>query len=104
MTGFVDKFATILPRRVQLTGKKGAPISVAVKIVPEKKYPFEIQSVKAKLGRDIKVKIEKDGSTYMLMVENIRADVGKYQDAVILKTTSKIQPEIKINVFGKIKE
>ncbi len=38
----------------------------------------------------------------MLTVENLKKEQGRYSDTIILKTDSKIRPEIKISVAGVI--
>ena len=81
------------------------PIRSTVKIIPEKKYPFSILSVKAKNGAHIlyslhKIKGKKKG--YLLYVRNILKKAGFYRDSIILKTDSKIQPEIPIMVYARI--
>lgn len=79
---------------------------MSVKIVPEEKYPFKIVEAKAKNGRFIKYKMEEvislKGTAYVLTVENLKKEKGRYYDAIYLKTTSKIRPEIKISVYGNI--
>jgi hypothetical protein len=37
-------------------------------------------------------------------VENLKQNKGRYMDTIFLKTTSKIQPTIKIPVYGNIYE
>ena len=57
--GYVKKFTTIRPKRVQLTGAIGEKISQTVAIIPEKEYPFNIIETTAKQGNDIKFALEK---------------------------------------------
>ncbi len=114
ISGPVERFVTISPHMVRLTGDMGKSIRSTVRIIPEKKYPFSILSVKAKIGRNIryslekirkvsyKDKIEKRKKEYLLHVENIKKTAGMYRDFIILKTDSKIQPEIPIMVFARI--
>ena len=45
---------------------------------------------------------EKKG--YLLTVENTRKEKGRYRDTIVLKTTSKIRPELEIGVSGNIYE
>jgi hypothetical protein len=39
---------------------------------------------------------------YILTIENIKKEKGKYHDVIHLKTNNKIHPEIKIRVYGNI--
>jgi hypothetical protein len=41
---------------------------------------------------------------YVLTVENLKNDTGRYFDTIKLTTDSKIRPEIKIYVYGYISE
>ena len=41
---------------------------------------------------------------YVLIVENLKKDKGRYYDMISLRTDSKIKPLIKINVYGTIIE
>ncbi|MBW1821515.1 MAG: hypothetical protein JRI92_07085 [Deltaproteobacteria bacterium] len=106
ITGDVEKFVTISPSRLRLSGESGASIKGSVKIIPEKKYPFKILSVSAKNGKDIHQELKeaehKEGKGYLLTVENIKKDAGRYFDVITLKTDSKIKPEIQISVYGNI--
>ncbi len=81
-------------------------IKVLVKIIPEEKYPFKIVEAKAKNGKFIKYKLEEvirlKGTEYLLNVENLKKEKGRYFDTIYLKTTSKMRPEIKISVYGNI--
>jgi len=106
--GFVKKFATIRPKRVQLTGAIDDEISQTVAIIPEKEYSFHIIETTAKQGNDIKFALEeKKGDTgieYQLIVENIRRQAGRYQDTIVLMTDSKFKSELEIRVYGNIIE
>ena len=107
--GKVDKFVSITPNRVTLKGYVGEHIKQSIKIIPEKKYPFKIIGSKAQKGKDISYKIEKvttptKESEYLLTVTNLKNEKGRFFDTIYLKTDSKIRPEIKISVYGNIKE
>jgi len=101
--GPVDKFATINPRLLNLRGNAGEALEGTVIIVPEDKYPFKVVSAVAKEGRNIRVALNetKEGgkATYMLVVKNLKADAGSYTDTVVLKTDSKLQPELDVRVY-----
>ena len=75
-------------------------------IIPEEKYPFKIVEAVANIGENINYKLEEikksKRSEYLLTVKNLKKTKGRYFDVIILKTTSKIRPEIKIKVYGNI--
>ena len=117
VSGNIEKFATITPQVVRLNGKIGDELKSVIKIVPEPNYPFSIAKIKAQEGKNIKYEFREDksvsesqsastsqnmGKTYSVIVENIKKDAGFYYDVLIIETNSKIQPEIKINVMGRI--
>ena len=107
--GKVDKFVTITPNRVNLSGYVGEDIKQSIKIIPEKKYPFKILGVKAQKGKNINYKIEKiitpsKESEYLLTVTNLKNEKSRFFDTIYLETDSKIRPEIKISVYGNIKD
>jgi len=41
---------------------------------------------------------------YVLTVENLKNDTGRYFDTIKLATDSKLRPEIKIYVYGYISD
>jgi len=104
--GAVEKLVTIRPKRVRLSGPAGEPINASVDIIPEKKYAFEIVEAKAKNGEYIAVSIKEEqrpgGIGYVLTIQNLKKDRGRYMDTIVLKTTSTIRSTIRIRVFGQI--
>jgi len=104
--GYVKKFVTIRPKRVQLTGAIDEEISQTVAIIPEKEYPFNIIETTAKQGDDIKFALEEKqgdtGTEYQLTVENTRRQAGRYYDIIILKTDNELRPELQVRVYGNI--
>ena len=106
VAGFVEKFVTIIPKRVALRGFVGEQIKATVKIMPEEKYPFKIVGVETIQAKNIDYKLEEakrsKGIEYVVAIENLKKDKGRYYDTIILKTDSKIRPEIKIRVIGNI--
>jgi hypothetical protein len=104
--GAVEKFVTIRPKRVRLSGPAGDPINASVDIIPEKKYAFKIVEARAKNGEYIAVSIKEEkrpeGTGYVLTVQNLKKDKGRYVDTILLKTTSTIRSTIQIRVFGQI--
>jgi hypothetical protein len=108
ITGKVENIVTISPQRVRFSGSAGQLLNASVSIIPEKKYPFKIIEANAKKGEHITVSIKEEKKSertgYVLTVENLKKDKGRYVDTIVLKTTSKIQPTIKIPVYGIIYE
>ena len=98
ISGSVDKFVTIRPNRVKLRGVVGDAIKRKVTITPEKKYPFKIVKVSAKEGKDIHFELSEEksetGPFYALLIENKRAQTGRYFDMITLETDSHIQPKL----------
>ena len=106
--GMVEKFVTIIPKNVTLRGFVGDQLKTTVKIIPEEKYPFKIIESKAINGKNIRFKLEEHklpkGIEYVLIVENLKKDKGRYYDNISLETDSKIRPQIRIRVNGSIRD
>ena len=106
VTGFVEKFADIRPERILLSGTAGKPIKGQVTIIQKAKYPFKILSSRARQGKYIKFDLTKDKRSnamgYVLTVENLKKENGRYADVIILKTNNKLRPEIPIYIVGNI--
>ena len=106
VSGTVEKFVSIFPKRVNLRGKIGTEIKRSVKITPEKKYPFKITGLRAEKGDFIEYRLEESRKSeetfYILRIKNKKTTKGGYHDSIYLKTDSKIQPEIKISIYGNI--
>ena len=104
--GSVKNFATITPSNVRLYGKAGEPVKETVRIVPEDSYPFKILETKAQIGRDIRYQLTSEkqtpGGPYLLTVENLKQETGRYFDTIFLVTDSRVKPKISIRVYGKI--
>lgn len=100
------EIASIKPRRLALRGSAGETIKGSVNIIPNDKYPFSITEVKPRDGKNIKCdlkKVKKSGKrTYVLTVENLKKEKGRYYDVINLKTDSKDLPEIRISVSARI--
>ena len=107
ISGPVEKFATIHPKHVSLRGSPGDPIKSTVMIVPEKKYPFKILEYRLQRGGDVSIELEevkKSGvAAYELKVENIRQKPGRYNDMIVMKTDSKIKPQLVVRVYGNLR-
>jgi len=104
ISGPVDNFATIRPQHVSLRGVVGDSIKGQVSIIPEKKYPFKILDARAEDGKNINFQLDEvkssNGQAYELTVENLQEQTGRYYDTIILKTDSKVRPELKVRVYG----
>lgn len=102
----VEKFVDISPKYVRLIGIAGQEISTLISVIPAKKYSFKISDVNAMNGGDIQFtlseKIFPEGPGYEILLKNRKTDPGRYQDVLSLKTDSKIQPVIKISIYGNI--
>ncbi len=102
----VNKFVTIAPKTVRLTGPVGKKIQRTVTIIQEEKYPFNILGTSARDGKNINFKLEDMKRSkergYVLTVENLQKEKGRYFDTISLKTDSEIQPLIHIRVYGNI--
>jgi hypothetical protein len=106
ISGSVKNFATITPKNIRLYGKVGEPVKETVRIVPEESYPFKILETKAQIGRDIRYQLTSEkqapGGAYLLTVENLKQETGRYYDTIFLMTDSRVKPKISIQVYGKI--
>ena len=96
----------IQPAIVSLRGYTGGTIKRTIAIRPLKN-PFKITDIKAKDGRFIKVDLKDDPTPgkdgYLLTVENTKRDRGSYQDTIIVKTDSKLKPELSLPVYGFVR-
>jgi hypothetical protein len=108
ITGNVEKFANITPSKLILRGNAGEALSGIVTVSPDPKYPFKVLETKPKNGTDIQVrtdqKLENNAASYVVTVENLKKDPGRYYDVITLKTDSPIKPEIQLSVYGQILE
>lgn len=106
VTGYVEKFADIRPQRIILSGSAGQTIKAQVKITPRTQYPFKILSARAKQGKYIKFRIAdaigSNAGSYVLTVENLKKEIGRYNDVIYLETDSNLRPVIPIYVVGNI--
>lgn len=104
--GEVESFAEIRPPRIVLRGEAGSPVSGTAAIVPLEKYPFSIVDARARTGNHIRFDLSENSDPqtpgYVLSVENTKTEKGRYYDQIILKTDSRIKPEIRVGVSGTI--
>ena len=98
----------ITPEKVQLFGLTGTPVKGTVAIVPEKNYPFKIVKTRAQSGRNIRYELKEEKNpgklSYVLTIENLKQDEGRYYDKIELETDSQLKPKISIPVYGRITE
>ena len=101
-----EKIAKVTPEIVRLRGAIGKNITAKVKIIPEKKHEFSIIEIKAEKGENIRYSLEKDKGAkekgYVLTIENLKTEGGRYKDTIHLKTNSPVQPVITIPIYGSI--
>ncbi len=106
ISGKVDKFFMLSPSLLRLTGPVGEKIKSSLTIVPEEKYPFKIVKASVKIGKNIRFKLKKvkrsEKKVYLLTVENLRKETGRYYDTIFLKTDKKPLPDIRIHIHGNI--
>ena len=106
ITGKVLNFARVEPAYARLVGRVGTDIEKTITITREKAFPFKIIQAKPRNGSYITVNIHEfnhsDKSGYSLTIENKKKESGRYADAVILTTDSKIKPLIIVPVYGQI--
>ena len=89
-----------------MRGFTGEQIIKKVTIIPEEKYPFKVLKVRARNGQDIRFQLEEEnkeeGLRYALIVENQRAQKGRYFDVITLETDSQIRPTLDVRVYGDL--
>ena len=91
---------------VKLQGAVGEQIKRTITIAANEKYPFKIIGARAKIGKDIGYELKQmkhsGGEKYLLHVENMKKQKGRYYDIIYLKTNKRPLPEIIIRVRGNI--
>ena len=106
ISGDVERFATIVPNRVRLSGYAENEIRATVKIIPERKYAFKILKTTAQNGQNISYELTEkkrdDHMEYLLNIANTSKKQGRYFDTITLETDSTITPAIRVKVFGNI--
>ena len=109
INGYIDKFAFISERKVQLTGKAGKPLTKTVTIEPIEKYPFTITGIQT--GRKdivtatlLEKRSKKGALIYELSIQNVVKNAGKYTDEIYLLTSHPLQKGISIDVLITLSE
>ena len=102
--GSVARFARIEPQRLLLKGVAESEIKGLVRIIPEPKYPFQIEKavIDTRLSGKIAVNLKAENDIYLLEVSNLVNDSARYYGKVILKTDSLLRPELTVYVIGQI--
>jgi len=84
----------------------GEEIKRSIIITANEKYPFKIVDTRARDGKDIRYELKEvkksGGKKYLLYLENLKKQAGRYYDIVYLKTNKRDLPEIIIRVQGII--
>lgn len=106
LSGTVDVFATIKPKIVKLIGPAGDKIERSIEIIPGDNNPFHILDYEIKKGENIRCKITEkytdEKVSYVLTVENLKMEKGRFFDAIYLKTDHPKRSKLKVAVFGII--
>lgn len=99
----VERFVTITQPRIRLSGEKGRIQSAGTMIQPAAGYPFAITDVYAEKGDNIRFRLDRQASGYMLTVENRPEAGGVFSDKIRLKTDNPRLPEIEVSVYGNLR-
>lgn len=105
--GSVEQLFDVSEQAVHLTGKVGENIVEAVTIRPEEQFGFRILSGEVKKGNNLDVAFLQDQpveSAWKITIRNKARQAGRYYDVITLKTNSSLKPELKIRVFGNIRD
>ncbi len=93
---------------MKLNGFVGDALTASVKIIPEQKYPFRITRTRAKDGKNIRFKLDEINTPqekgYLLTIDNIKAEKGRYYDTIFLKPDNKELSELRVRIYGKIND
>ncbi|MEA3437035.1 MAG: DUF1573 domain-containing protein, partial [Thermodesulfobacteriota bacterium] len=83
-------------------------IKRTITIAANAKYPFKIVEARAKVGKNVRYELKQmkhsGGGKYLLHVENLKKQKGRYFDIIYLKTNKRPLPEIMIRVRGNISD
>lgn len=108
LSGKIEKFFLLSPSQVRLEGLSGKQIKHIITITPEDKYPFKIVKASVKTGKYIRFNLKEvkrsKKTVYLLSVENLRKEKGRYYDMIFLKTDNRLLPDISVRVFGNISD
>jgi hypothetical protein len=106
ISGFVAPFAEISPERVVFRGYAGQPMQTRIVVRTRPQYPFQLTGVETKYGGNVKFEWSTEktaqGLEYVIEVQNVKTSPGKYYEILLLKTDSKLKPQIPISIYGSI--
>ena len=105
--GPVEKLFEVSDQAVHLDGKIGQKIAEVVTVRPVEKFGHRILSGTVKKGENMEVAFLKDDpseSAWKISIRNTAQQAGRYYDVITLKTDSDLKPELKIRVFGHIRD
>ena len=106
--GEVEKFATVQPKRVNLSGTVGETIEQTVTIIPETKEPFRILKTSAMKGTEITHELKETEVSgkpaYELTIANTKDNPGRYYDRITLLTSRSDHTPLSVIVTGNIRE
>jgi len=108
IAGKVEAVVTINPPRIVLQGVAGQVLAQSLIIMPRKEYSFRIIETRANNGKNFRYDLKQieagDRPYYLLTVENLRQEKGRYSGSIMMKTDSKFKPRLHISVQGNIFE
>jgi len=101
LSGQVDRFALILPKRAILRGLPNKLIETTVDIIPEKKYQFSIKKVRfdGDIGQFVSFELKDKDDGYKLILQSTRKKPTRKFGKIHLTTDNDIQPRIIIPIF-----
>lgn len=105
VSGMVEKIVTITPEVVHFVGDPQKTLKEIVHILPSDRYDFSLndQAIPAMKNIEAVLKLSNTREkAWDLVVTNTRKTPGRYYEVITLATDSKIQPELKIRVFGNL--
>lgn len=105
--GTVKQLFDVSEQVVHLAGKVGEKIGETVTIRPEEQFGFRILSGGVQKGKYLDVAFLQDQpvkSAWKITIRNTARQAGRYYDVITLKTDSPLKPELKIRVFGNIRD
>jgi len=104
----VEKFVTITPKTINITGTTGQVYSGKTEIIPEEKYPFKVTGYKLNKGTnlslDVKESVREGKTIYSVQVASGTEAAGNFYDKVLLNTDSQIKPVITVWVSVRLQK
>lgn len=101
--GKVQQIVSIQPPNARLAGLLGQELKSEILITPAPEHSFKIIKAWTRSGENIRFELKENRiSGYLLTVENLKKDEGRYYDVIFMQTDSSMRPQLKISVFGNI--